>query len=80
MIAGDSNLENEIGVALGFPQIELQRSEIIILQDILDVLGLHDGDTVEIEYDFFQAAVSDLSTIRKILFEFEALRNSHKKY
>ena len=76
MIAGDSKLENEIGVALGFPQIELQRSEVVVLQDVLDVLGLKDGDTVDIQYDMFQAAVSDLSTIRKILFDFDHLKNT----
>ena len=48
MIAGDSTLENDIGVAHGFPQLNLERGEIIILQDILDVLGLEEGDTVEI--------------------------------
>ena len=31
MIAGDSKLENEIGVALGFPKAELKRSEVIVL-------------------------------------------------
>ena len=53
MIAGDSKLENEIGVALGFPRIELKRSEIVLLQDVLDVLGLKEGDKVDIQYDIF---------------------------
>jgi hypothetical protein len=48
MIAGDSKLENEIGVALGFPKAELKRSEVIVLQDVLDVLGLKEGDKVDI--------------------------------
>jgi len=48
MIAGDSKLENEIGVGNGFPQIDLARGEIIILQDILDVLGVNEGETIEI--------------------------------
>jgi hypothetical protein len=38
MVAGDSQLENEIGVAKGFPLIDLQQDEIIMLQDVLDVL------------------------------------------
>ncbi len=40
MVAGDSILENQIGVAKGFPQLTLNQSEAIILQDILDVLDL----------------------------------------
>lgn len=53
MIAGNSKLENEIGIASGFPKIELQRGEIIILQDVLDVLNLGEGDEVTIHYDLF---------------------------
>ena len=71
MVAGDSQLENQIGVARGFPQIELQRDEVIVLQDMLDVLQLKEGDTVEIHYDLFQAASNDLTKIKKILFDFE---------
>ena len=53
MVAGDSQLENEIGVAKGFPLIDLQQDEIIMLQDVLDVLQLKKGDSVEIHYDIF---------------------------
>ena len=58
-------------MAQGFPQIELKRGEIIVLQDILDVLQLKEGDIVEIHYDLFQAASSTLTKIKRILFDFE---------
>ena len=50
MFAGNSEAENAIGIANGFPKIELERGEIIILQDVLDVLDLGEGDTVSIHY------------------------------
>lgn len=78
MIAGNSKLENEIGFANGFPNIELQRSEIIILQDVLDVLDLDEGDEVSIHYDLFQAAVTDLSRLKLILFDFKAFRSNFR--
>lgn len=44
MVAGDSDLENDIEVAKGFPMINLKEDEMIILQDVLDVLELRSGD------------------------------------
>ena len=41
-----------------------------MLADIAEVLGFNDGDTVEVQYDVFQAAVSDLAKFKKILFNF----------
>jgi len=35
------------------------------------VLSLKEGDQVEISYDIFQAAVSDLAKFKKIVFGFE---------
>ena len=72
MVAGDSQLENQIGVAKGFPLVDLQQDEIIMLQDVLDVLQLKKGDEVEIHYDIFQSAVSDLAKLKKILFDFRS--------
>ena len=64
MIAGDSQLENQIGIAKGFPTEELGEGEIIVLQDILDVLGLAPGDSVEVQIDVLQTAVSDLAKLK----------------
>ena len=44
MVAGDSNLENSVKVAKGFPMVNLEEDEMIILQDVLDVLELKKGD------------------------------------
>lgn len=76
MIAGNSQVENEIGIANGFPKIELERGEVLILQDVLDVLDLGEGDTVHINYDVFQAAVTDLSRLKLILFDFKAFTSN----
>lgn len=76
MIAGNSQAENAIGIANGFPETELKRGEIIILQDVLDVLDLGEGDDVSIHYDLFQAAVTDLSRLKLILFDFKAFTSN----
>lgn len=76
MIAGNSQAENSIGIANGFPDIELKRSEIIILQDVLDVLDLGEGDDVSIHYDVFQAANTDLSRLKLILFDFKSFTSN----
>ena len=41
-------MERDIGVAIGFPEIVLERNEIIVTRDLLDVLNLKVGDQVEI--------------------------------
>ena len=79
MVAGDSRLENEIGVANGFPHVDLKHNEVIMLQDVLDVLSLQNGDTVEIHFDIFQTAVSDLAKLKKILFDFENYKRLNKE-
>ena len=71
MVAGDSSLENSIGVAHGFPQLELGQDEVIMMQDVMEVLELRVGDEIEISFDLFQAAVSELAKLKKILFSFE---------
>lgn len=76
MIAGNSQAENEIGIANGFPKLSLEQGEVIILQDVLDVLDLGEGDTVHINYDLFQAAVTDLSRLKLILFDFKAFTSN----
>lgn len=79
MVAGDSQLENQIGVANGFPNVDLKHNEVIMLQDVLDVLSLQNGDTVEIHFDVFQTAVSDLAKLKKILFDFENYKKMNKE-
>ena len=53
MVAGNSKLENEIGVANGFPNMDLKQDEIMLVKDVTDVLGLKEGDQVEISFDLF---------------------------
>ena len=49
-----------------------------MLQDVLDVLHLRKGDEVEIHFDIFQSAVSDLAKLKKILFDFKAYQKMNK--
>ena len=80
MIAGNSQLENEIDVARGFPKLKLEQDEIIILQDVMDVLGLKEGDRLTVQYDLFQSAVSDLNLIKMILFNFPAYQKQYSQH
>lgn len=41
-------IERDIGVAVGFPTYILKRGEIIATSDLLDILGLDQGDEIEI--------------------------------
>lgn len=51
---------------------------MIVLQDILDVINLSKGDTVEIQYELFQAAVTDLARLKQILFDFQSFRRNYR--
>ena len=46
MIAGDSHLERKIGVAPEFPKLLLQRHEMITSTDVMKILGLQEGETI----------------------------------
>jgi len=80
MVAGNSKLENEIGVANGFPNMDLKQDEIMLVKDVTDVLGLKQGDQVEISFDLFQSAVADLAKFKKILFNWESYRRQNKEF
>jgi hypothetical protein len=71
MVAGDSKLETQIGMSKGFPEIELGQDEVIMLDDMLEVLGLKPGDTFEIQFDLFQSAVAQLAKFKQVLFKFK---------
>ena len=78
MIAGNSTLENEMGIAAGFPQIDLKRGEIIVLKDILDVINAKEGDEVELNFEIFQAASTDLAKLKLILFDFPRFKRDYR--
>ena len=46
MIAGDSKLERNLGVAPGFPARELKQDELITTNDIMTVLDVKEGDVI----------------------------------
>lgn len=79
MVAGDSELENQIGVANGFPRINLEKDEMIILEDVANVLGSRVGDEIEVQYDIFQSAVKQLANVKKVLFHFDEFKATLKK-
>lgn len=47
-IIGDSRKERDIGVAEGFTTYVLQKDEIMVPEIILNILGLQEGDDVEL--------------------------------
>ena len=46
MIAGNSEKERDIKLARGFPNIVLQKNEIITTNDVLNLIGAQVGDTL----------------------------------
>ena len=54
MVVGDSKLERNIGIAPGFPVRVLGQDELVTTSDILTVLGLEEGDTVQTDIDLIQ--------------------------
>lgn len=53
MIAGDSLLERKINVAPEFPKHIFARNELATTMDVMNILGLEEGDVVEAHYDLF---------------------------
>jgi len=47
-IIGDSKKERDIGVAQGFTTYVLQKDEIMVPEIILNILGLKEGDHLEL--------------------------------
>lgn len=52
MIAGNSTLERMIGVAPEFPNKIFKRDEIATTTDVMDLLGVKQGDTIEANVSF----------------------------
>lgn len=52
-IIGDSKLERDLGVADGFPNMVLKKSEVLVIEDLLHVLDLKEGDNIELNFDLF---------------------------
>lgn len=48
MIAGDSYLERKLNVAPTFPKNILGRHEMITSSDVMRILGLEEGDQIEV--------------------------------
>ena len=47
MVAGDQKLEWKIDVAPEMPKVNLKRHQLASTSDVLNILGLKRGDTVE---------------------------------
>lgn len=45
----------------------------MIPEDILAMLGLIEGDNVELQFDLFQLPALDFSRIKRIMFDFESI-------
>ena len=54
MIAGDSKLERNLGVAPGFSNRILKQDELITTNDIMTVLGVSEDETISADFDLLQ--------------------------
>jgi hypothetical protein len=45
----------------------------MVPEDILRILGLKEGDNIELQFDLFQLPAMDLSRVKRIIFEYESL-------
>ena len=76
MIAGDSEKERDIKLARGFPNIVLQKDEIVTTDDVLNLIGAQVGDTIKAEYDLFQLLSPDFVKLKQYVFEFDQLNST----
>lgn len=51
MVAGDSKLERNIGIAPGFPVRTLKQDELITTSNILTVLNVEVGGYISTDFD-----------------------------
>ncbi len=72
MIAGDQRLERKINVAPEFPNRLYDRHEIATTTDVLNILGLKEGDQMEAHVSLVIFIYS--SIVRFVLIAFERLR------
>ena len=49
MLAGDSELEMKLGVAPGFPNVKLGRNDLVTTNDVLNLIGVSEGDEVQVD-------------------------------
>lgn len=75
MIAGNSSLERMIGVAPEFPNKIFGRNELATTTDVMNLLGVKEGDTIEahVRSYLFIFLVRPFPTFLKRLRQAEAL-------
>jgi hypothetical protein len=65
MIAGNSTLERMIGVAPEFPNRIFGRNELVTTTDVMNLLNVKEGDTIEAHvktfFSFFSTTFSNFS-------------------
>lgn len=71
MIAGDSLLERRINVAPAFPKTIFARNELATTFDVMNILGLQDGQQIEAHYDLFQLLSNDFVKLKRLVFQFQ---------
>jgi hypothetical protein len=76
MVAGDSIRERNIGIAPGFPIRRLKRHELITTNDIAAVLGLKQGDQIQVDFDLFQIISSDFNKLKRLIYEYDEEKRS----
>eukprot|EP00347_Sterkiella_histriomuscorum_P017410 403349482 len=75
-IIADTKLERDIGVASGFPNIVLQKNQVIAKQDLLHIMNLQEGDQIELNFDMFQMVGLDFTKLKRIVFDFDSLNST----
>ena len=77
MIAGDSKLERNLGVAPGFPSRILKQDELITTNDIMTVLGVEEGDMISTDFDLLQLlGGQETAKLKQMMFDFESMHTS----
>ena len=80
MIAGDSKLERNLGVAPGFSNRILKQDELITTNAIMTVLGVSEGETISADFDLLQIlGGQDTAKLRQMMFEFDSTQHNTRQ-
>ena len=73
LIAGDQSLERNLGIAPGFPRMQLKKDEMITTTDVMSLLNLKVGEEMNVDIDFFQLVSRDFVKFKRLVFEYDAM-------
>jgi hypothetical protein len=68
-VAADTALERQIRIGHNFPDKILEKDQLITTTDVLKLLGLKTGDTIEVSLDFLQVLSPDIKRLKRTIFD-----------